>query len=388
MSDDAVRRGAGLYVHVPFCSAICPYCDFAVTTGSRAARAAFVEVLIREIELLGDAELSRALAFDTIYFGGGTPSMLEAVELERVLAALRRHLAVDEGAWISFEINPEDARPDALRAWRDLGVRTVSLGVQSFVDSELAFLGRRHSADEARAAIARAHEAAFPIVSVDLIYGLPEQEISAWSRSLGDTVETEPDHVSAYQLTVTAGTPFGVRREKGRLTELDEDEQNTFFVETHRALVEAGFEAYEVSNFARRPESRSVHNQKYWAHAPYLGIGPSAHSFDGERRWWNERSVADWAARVERGSLPVAGKETLTRRQLALEALLLGLRTSRGVELRDFQARFGVDIAALNRSTIERLVASGLATVDTESLRLTRRGWAAADRIAVELEVE
>ena len=268
----------GLYLHVPFCSAICPYCDFSVLKAGVPARKRFVEQLIAEAPLAA-REWEEARPFDTVYFGGGTPSQLPPEDLARVVDACREHLSITPGAWIFLEVNPEDVTPDACAAWLGLGVRTLSLGVQSFSDDALRFLGRRHRAEHARAAVETASAAGFPTVSVDLIFGLPGQSPEAWRRELATAAALEPGHVSCYQLTIHARTRFGVAAKRGQLSEMPEGEQAALFEITHRVLADAGYSAYEVSNFARGRDHESRHNRKYWDHTPYLGLGPSAHSF-------------------------------------------------------------------------------------------------------------
>lgn len=380
----APASGPGLYVHVPFCSAICPYCDFAVVKGSEVRRRSFVETLLAEIHLAsGDAR-----PFDTIYFGGGTPSLLAEEELARILDAARTKLGALEDAWIFLEANPEDVSPASVAAWRRLGVRTLSLGVQSFDEDELRFLGRRHSGDEARRAVELALGAGFETVSVDLIYGLPGQERTAWRRNLETAVALAPQHLSCYQLTIHEGTPFGRRLDRGLLRESPEPEQAELFVLTHELLASAGYPAYEVSNFAAGTAHRSRHNAKYWDHTSYLGLGPSAHSFDGRRRFWNEPNLSRYSARVHQGERPVAGEEALCATELALEALMLGLRTTAGLSLEAFRQRFGSDLEAINGELISELAAQGLVRVESGRLALTTRGLAIADALTARLELE
>jgi oxygen-independent coproporphyrinogen-3 oxidase len=373
----------GLYLHVPFCSAICPYCDFAVLTGGRARRARFVEHLLAETELWSGSPFAGC---DTVYLGGGTPSALLPEELARVLAAARERLGVAPDAWISLEANPDDVTPEALAAWRAMGVRTLSLGVQSFDPEALVFLGRRHDARQARESVERALAAGFDTVSIDLIYGLPEDAPgagpAAWRRTLAEATRLAPHHISCYQLTIHEGTPFGFRQARGALTELPEPAQADLFTFTHRFLAAAGWPAYEVSNFARAPEHRSRHNRKYWDHTPYLGLGPSAHSFDGARRWWNERKLPGWERRVAAGERPIAGEETLDREALALEALMLGLRTVDGVDLDVLRDRYGMNLQVGNAQLLDRLAAEGLLELSAGHLRPTLSGLAVADGLA------
>lgn len=381
----------GLYLHVPFCSAICPYCDFAVTRGGSDRRTAFVDAAIAEAGLWEGGWA--AGAFDTVYLGGGTPSLLPPAELGRLLGALRDRLPVDPRAWLTVEANPEDASPERLAALRELGVDFLSLGVQSFDPAALKFLGRRHDPEGARRAVEHALAAGFPVVSVDLIFGLPEERESpaGLRRTLEETVALAPQHVSCYQLTFHEGTPFGRGLGRGVIRELPEAEQAASYELVLEVLLAAGYEPYEVSNFARRTDGgadfRSRHNRKYWHHAPYLGLGPSAHSFDGRRRWWNERDEAAWRQRVAAGERPVAGEEVLDREEQALETLMLGLRTAEGVDLSRFRARFGVDLLERNRMLVERLAAEGFVVVEGERLRPTLRGFAVADGLPASFEV-
>jgi putative oxygen-independent coproporphyrinogen III oxidase len=371
----------GLYLHVPFCSAICPYCDFAVLTGGRERRVRFVDHLVSEIGLW-KPDASAFPEIDTIYFGGGTPSALEPGDLARVLETARENLSIEDDAWVFFEANPEDVTPESVRPWRDLGVRFLSLGIQSFDADALRFLGRRHAPEEGRRSVELAREAGFETVSVDLIYGLPDQTLEDWQRVLEEAVALEPDHVSCYQLTIHEGTPFGFRLARGKMAELPEEAQGEFFLFTHEFLRDAGIPGYEVSNFARSPEHRSRHNQKYWHHVPYLGLGPSAHSFSGTRRWWNERKLKPYEARIGTGDRPVAGSEDLAPGDLALEAVLLGLRTVDGIDLRRFHERYGMDLLEANEPLVERLVREGLLRVVGDRLSPTLAGLAVTDSLA------
>ena len=393
-------RAPGLYLHIPFCSAICPYCDFSVLRAGLPARKRFVEHLIAEVALAA-REWSDPVPFDTVYFGGGTPSLLPVEDLERVLDACRAHLALSTPApWIFLEANPEDVTPAACAAWRNLGVRTLSLGVQSFSDDALRFLGRRHSARQARAAVETAQAAGFDTVSVDLIFGLPGQTAEAWRRELAAAVALEPGHLSCYQLTIHLRTRFGVRAARGELSELPEEEQAVLFEEAYRFLADAGYSAYEVSNFARGRDHESRHNRKYWDHTSYLGLGPSAHSLvasdastlPAARRWWNELRTPRWESRVAAGARPIEGEESLGPRALATEAVLLGLRTTAGIDLDRFAARYGVELLAANEALVARLLAEGHLVLRAGPegdrwLRPTASGLAVADGMAGAFEL-
>ncbi len=384
----------GLYLHVPFCSAVCPYCDFSVLKAGVAARKRFVEHLVAEVPLAA-REWREPTPVDTVYFGGGTPSLLPADDLARVLDACRAHMALAAAPWVFLEANPEDVTPDACAAWRRLGVRTLSLGAQSFSDDALRFLGRRHDAKRARAAVGAAQAAGFDTVSVDLIFGLPGQTVEAWRSELATAVELRPEHLSCYQLTIHPRTRFGVSAARGQLSELPENEQAVLFDLSHRFLADAGYSAYEVSNFARGSDHQSRHNRKYWDHTPYLGLGPSAHSLAIEhasaspaaRRWWNELRTPRWESRVAAGERPIEGEESLGPRALANEELMLGLRTTAGIDLDGFAARYGLDLLAENDALVAGLVTEGHLFVRSSPegdrrLVPTLSGLAVADGIA------
>jgi putative oxygen-independent coproporphyrinogen III oxidase len=376
----------GLYLHIPFCSKICPYCDFAVLTGGPERKRRFADHLVHEISMWTD-ERSAFESIDTIYFGGGTPSALAPEDLARVLASARANLSIQDDARVFFEANPEDVTPESVRIWRDLGVRFLSLGIQSFDADALRFLGRRHTPEEARQSIEIAREAGFETISIDLIYGLPDQPFEIWKHTLEQAVALQPDHLSCYQLTIHEGTPFGFRLARGKMTELPEDAQGELFLFTHSFLKDAGYPGYEVSNFARSAEHRSLHNQKYWHHVPYLGVGPSAHSFSGSRRWWNEKKLGAYEMRIDAGEKPIEGSEELSRSDLALEALMLGLRTADGIDLPSFQERYGVDLVNDNEPLVERLAREGLLKVEGNILIPTLAGLAVTDSLARAFEL-
>jgi oxygen-independent coproporphyrinogen-3 oxidase len=388
----------GLYLHVPFCSSICPYCDFSVMHAASPARRLFAARLGAEAELAA-ATWRDPRPFDTVYFGGGTPSQLAPEELAHVLDACRSRLAfASPMPSVFLEANPEDVTKEACADWRALGVRTLSLGVQSFSDDMLRFLGRRHGGRQARRAVETALAAGFDTVSIDLIFGRRGQTSEDWRLDLATAVCLEPHHMSCYQLTIHPRTRFGLQAKHGRLSELPEEEQAALFDLTHRFLADAGWPAYEVSNFARSPAHQSRHNRKYWDHTPYLGLGPSAHSLSvGDagapaRRWWNERITPRWEKRIAAGERPIEAQELLGRRDLAHEALLLGLRTAAGIDLGGFRSRYGADLMAANRALVARLEDEGRIVVRPgleggTRLVPTVAGLAVADGLAAAFEL-
>jgi oxygen-independent coproporphyrinogen-3 oxidase len=367
---------AGLYLHIPFCARVCPYCDFAVRTGDRERRRRFADHLVAEIELYA----AHQRAFDTIYFGGGTPSHLEVDELGRIVEAVRRRMRLEADTRIFLEANPEDATEANVAGWRALGVDTLSLGLQSMRREGLEFLGRRHGVEAGREAVRLAREAGFRTVSIDLIYGRPGQTAEGWRAELALALELGADHISCYQLTIHQRTRFALLEKRGQLTQLAGDAQGELFELTHRLLNDAGMQGYEVSQFAASPQHRSRHNMKYWDHTPYLGLGPSAHSFDADERWWNLRRSDPWQDAIAAGRRPVEERESLDERALALEALMTGLRTYAGVELRG-RLRDG------NAALIERMEAQGLLKLEGDRLLPTLAGLAVADSLAASFDL-
>jgi oxygen-independent coproporphyrinogen-3 oxidase len=376
--------GPGLYLHIPFCTSICPYCDFAVLIGYQQRRAGFVEALIAEIRQHRDQP---QLTYDTIYLGGGTPSSIATDQLDQVLTTIRQELSLSPDPWLYLEANPEDVTPENLRAWRALGFRTISIGVQSFDDEVLSFLGRRHRAAQASKSVELARQAGFHTVSIDLIYGFAGHEPVAWRRQLDQAIALAPDHLSCYQLTLHQKTVLGRRYQRGELVELPEPVQAELFLLTHKLLNDSGFQGYEVSNFAAAPAHHSRHNRKYWDHTPYLGLGPSAHSFDGNRRWWNLRKLRHYQAAVAAGRRPRAGEEELSAEELALEEVMLGMRTCAGVDTGRVRDRYGIDLLAANTEVVSNLAQAGLLEQHGAKLVPTIAGLAVADTIAREIVI-
>ena len=317
----------GLYIHVPFCRGKCPYCAFySVPSLSLVDR--WLDAFKKEV-LLYRGRFGR---FDSIYVGGGTPSVLPAGHLESLMAHLFAHFDFEKDLEITIEANPSDLSRDMISAIGGAGFNRVNLGVQSLDDSALAFLGRGHTAKTAVAAFERLRASGFGNIGIDLIYGFRKQPLEAWLETLKKAVSLEAEHISCYQLTIEGKTVFSKREEKGELLPLTDEEERIFFIRTAEVLEAAGYLHYEVSNFARAAHFRSRHNRKYWDHTPYLGLGPSAHSFSGQKRWWNVRSIRKYCTTLEAGRFPVEGSENLTPEQIRLETLALGLRTSEGVD--------------------------------------------------------
>lgn len=340
---------------------------------------AFIASIVREMELY-EREFD---AFDTIYIGGGTPSLLTIQQLEAILCGVHQHFLILPDAEITVEINPADGDLAWYRSIKNLGVNRLHLGVQSFSDQALTFLGRRHRAADAFAAVDNTVRAGFGNFGLDLIYGIPGQDLQSWQESLACAVSLSPPHLSAYQLAIEEETPLCDSYRRGSFEIPDEDTSLAFFLETSSYLEKSGYNHYEVSNYAKSPSSKSRHNQKYWDHTPYLGLGPGAHSFKEGRRWWNHRSIESYLNNLALGTTPVAGDETLNRDDLRLETLFMSLRTAAGIDVAAFQNQYDENLPEMRRSIIESLIARGFIIVSNERILPTRRGLAVADQLAL-----
>jgi len=367
----------GLYIHIPFCLRKCAYCGFYSIT-DRSLIPDYLAALRREMALYR----GWAASFDTLYIGGGTPSILPEGDLEGLIADIRTAFTIATDAEITVEANPADITESLLASLRRFGVNRLNIGIQSFNDGILAFLGRRHNQKQAEEAIAAARRAGIENIGIDLIYGVPGQSMDVWLSTLRAAVALTPDHLSCYQLTLEEGTPLAERCSRGEVVLPEEAVQADFFCNTSKFLEENSYLHYEVSNFAR-PGRESRHNGKYWNHTHYLGLGPAAHSFDGRRRWWNHRSVKTYRENLAAGKTPVIDSELLTDEQLRLEALFLGFRTRKGVDLEGYQRRYHFDLLTEKGKMIRYLIDEGLAEIRDGFLRPTRNGMAVADSLAL-----
>jgi len=363
----------GLYIHVPFCRSKCPYCDF-YSLANTSLMSDWLNALVSEMALYKGC----FPAFDTLYLGGGTPSFLPGLRLEALVTRVRDHFAFTPDTEMSIETNPKDLTAEKIALLKALGFNRVNVGVQSFHDKELSFLGRQHNAGDAIAAVSRLRDAGFDNVGLDLIYGLPGQDMGRWFHTLETALSFEPEHLSCYQLTVEEGTVFGHMKEKGNLAPIGEDLEREFFLSTSEFLTEKGYLHYEISNFARDRERTCRHNEKYWHRVPYLGLGPSAHSFHQGRRWWNVRSVRGYCKALRDSRSPVEGQETLSPAQVHLESVALGLRTRRGCD-------FSEILNPVETKRIEELESRGFLRRDGNRVIPTREGFLVADHLPVYL---
>jgi oxygen-independent coproporphyrinogen-3 oxidase len=377
-------KPAGLYIHIPFCLRKCSYCDFySISDLSQTAR--FLAALKREMQM----NSGTPLVFDTLYIGGGTPSVLEPEAIGQIFETASRYFSIASDAEKTLEVNPGAVTLDNLSKYRKFGVNRLNIGVQSFDDDNLRFLGRLHSGRDARLSVERARRAGFDNIGLDLIFGLPGQDKSNWLSDLKQADNLEPEHLSCYMLTCESGTPLDRDVKAGRIHLAAEGMVLDLFHTAIDFLTDCSFLHYEVSNFARMtgPDSESrtsKHNLKYWSFEPYIGLGPSAHSYLEPERYWNHRSVATYVRQIEAGKSAVAGKERLTPEQMMIEAIYLGFRTTQGIDLGDFKRRFGLDFCKTFRETMAPFEKDELLIVTKTHCRLTPKGMVLLDAITAE----
>ena len=365
----------GLYVHVPFCSAICNYCNFNRGLFDAGLKEQYVAALLREIASPGDGSPA-----DTIYFGGGTPSLLEPVEVEAIVGACRRAFYVSPDAEITLEANPETVTPERLAGFRAAGVNRLSFGVQSFRDEELQRLTRLHSAARAAEAFGMARRAGFDNISLDLMMWLPQQTIPQWLESVDALIGLAPDHASLYILELYPNAPLREAMARGKWSLAPDDDAADMYLEAMGRLDAAGYEQYEISNVAR-PGRQSRHNLKYWTDGEWLGFGCGAHSTRRGVRWKNLSSTAEYIAAVASGGQLVAERRVLSVREALEEALFMGLRLARGIDVNTVNARFGVDVWDIYRRQLEQFREAGVLIYDGRLLRLSRAGMLLANEI-------
>ncbi|HXT63498.1 MAG TPA: radical SAM family heme chaperone HemW [Pyrinomonadaceae bacterium] len=369
---------AGIYIHTPFCRSRCSYCDFATGMYESAAAERYVRALTDEIS--DWHEVTAPETVDTIYLGGGTPSLLSIDQLGSLLDAVRNRFQVTDHAEVTLEINPGDggidheARLERIGAWRRLGINRASFGAQTFNDRELKLLGRTHDADDISQTFELLREAGFDNINFDLIAGLPGQTLAGWKRNLSRALDLRPEHLSLYLLDVHEGTPLYDQIARGMRPQPDEDLAAEMYAVMIEEVCAAGYQHYEISNFSL-PGFASRHNTKYWTRDAYYGFGNSAHSHDGaHRRWANERDPAKYVELTDRGDSAIVERTELTAEDARSEAIFLGLRLMRGIDLGAYRTRFGSDLRGQFNGELDRLSEAGLIEIDADLLRLTSRG--------------
>lgn len=377
---------AGIYIHIPFCERKCTYCNFNTTDYFEDLAARYIESVARETAYWGKRASTRAASVDTIFFGGGTPSIVEAGQLGSLVEACRSHFDVDQHSEVTIEINPATFDQEKLRAWRDAGINRASVGVQSFLDHELKSLSRTHTADEARRAVEALREAGFDNISLDLIAGLPEQSLADWEFNLDEALKLRPEHLSLYLLEIKPGTQLFAQIDRGQRPRPDDDLAADMYRMICDRADRSGYEHYEISNFALRSEAtdfRAKHNLKYWTGAPFYGLGCGAHSYDARTRRVNVLRTETYMQRVEAEGQAVAESNPLSDEDRAAEALFMQLRLVEGVDLGEFRSRYGLDILDRHRAELDRLTDAGLIEITAGRLKLTSRGLLLSNEVFV-----
>lgn len=370
---------AGIYIHIPFCRKLCYYCDFYHII-SHADNSVFINAVKKEAELRANYLAGNTIS--TIYLGGGTPSVFTVKEIGSILDHIRTCFMIEEGSEITIELNPDDADRDYLEGLRYTGVNRISLGVQSWRDSDLKMMNRRHNASQASEALENAIKTGFENISLDLIYGIPGMSAADWESNLDKTLSFDIKHLSAYHLTIEPGTVFHNMKEKGLLREIDEDESNTLFNILIEKTESAGFINYEISNFGK-PGYFSVHNTNYWRQVPYLGLGPSAHSFNGYSRQWNVKDIKKYIKSVNSGK-PLFEKEELDIKTRFNEYIMISLRTMWGIDLEYVENIFEKEGYDYVVNLSGKFINYGLMKQENQNLILTNQGKMISDNIITE----
>lgn len=368
---------AGIYLHIPFCKQRCTYCDFHFSTQFKSYQSRMVHAICKE---LVERKNETKEIIQTIYFGGGTPSLLEAEELQEILQTIQREYQVDPLAEITLEANPDDIVPDKLKSWNEAKVNRLSIGLQSFRAEDLAWMNRAHTAEESLRCVAWAKEAGIHQISVDLIYGLPQFSIEAWDQQIQTVIDMGVQHISAYCLTVEEKTLLEKKVEAGEIVPSSSEEQADQFQYLIQKLAQNGYEQYEISNFCL-PDNYSKHNTSYWQGKTYLGIGPSAHSFDGKTRRWNLSNNPQYMAKMEKGE-QFWEVEHLSEADRFNEKIMVGLRTKWGVSLHDLRVIH--EIPASFSQKVKEYSDKGWVCLQSDTITLTPEGKLLADWLASE----
>ncbi|MHB1922079.1 MAG: radical SAM family heme chaperone HemW [Chitinophagaceae bacterium] len=375
---------AGIYIHIPYCKQACHYCNFHFSTSLKTKKE-YLTCLIREIELqtgpgrpyLGDQQVG------SIYFGGGTPSLLGVTEIGDILDRIKKGVQIDPQAEITLEANPDDIYPEKLAGWLQCGINRLSIGVQSFSDQDLVWMNRAHQSGQALQSILEARKSGFWNISVDLIYGLPDLTDGQWQSNLRQLVHLDIPHISCYALTVEPQTALDHFIRQKKYPPIDPDKAAHQFLMMTQILLEAGYEHYEISNFAQ-PGSHSRHNSSYWEGSHYLGLGPSAHSFNGISRQWNPSNNSNYFKSLQEGELPFE-MEILSPVQQFNEMIMISLRTSRGCNLDQIKLKWGSSLAQYLEARSKKFILGGQMLLIGRTLQLTPAGKLLADGISSEL---
>jgi oxygen-independent coproporphyrinogen-3 oxidase len=374
---------ASIYIHIPFCKHKCIYCDFYSLAPSISEEYSpllddFLHALEMEIRLRAE-DLRFTEPIETIFFGGGTPSLLRPSEIEKILNLIASVFKIQSDAEITLETNPGTVNKAKLAAFRSAGINRISMGIQSFHSDELRFLTRIHTASEAKQCVQDTFAVGFENVSFDFIFSLPGQTMDAWKSNLNQAIELEPTHISCYSLIIEPQTPLFQMVQSKQVVPLDVNCEAEMYEFTIEFLASHSYMQYEISNFAKE-NFKCRHNINYWNHSGYLGFGPSAHSFWQNERWWNISDINTYIKKISERTFPLSGGEHLTETQLIEEAIFLGLRSD-GVDLENYRRRFMQDFLIEHKSTITELIQQGYAQLGSGRFRLTTKGYVLCDEI-------
>ena len=381
-----LAKSAGIYLHIPFCIVKCPYCDFYSIESEKEdldSREVFVNALITEIKNGNLIETG----ISTIYFGGGTPSMLEGKQVDRILSCLRDNFDLTEVAEITLELNPGEIDLEQLEHYKASGVNRLSMGAQSFQLEELKTLGRIHQPEDVFIAAELIGQAGFDNFNIDLMYGVPGQTLESVAENVSSAVNLKPNHISVYSLTYEKGTPFYSMKLQGTLNPIDENLEQAMSARVLEILRDSGYSRYEISNYSLEG-FESEHNSSYWNGSPYYSFGPSAHSFDGNTRWWNIRDVSSYVDKINSNESPIAGKESLNKEQLIFERIFLRLRTSSGLNIPSFETEFDLKFSEkfkeqlIEIDNMEKGGNDALYSYVDSYFRLTEKGLRYSDEIS------
>ena len=381
MGQDSSQKG--LYIHIPFCLKKCVYCDFYSVPITPNAVYEFIKNIIQEIELRAVNPPFGGFTFSTIYIGGGTPSLFTASQIDQILTAINKQFGIGNNAEITLETNPATVTEQSISDYRNLGVNRLSIGIQSFNDGELRLLGRPHSAQDGLLTYELARKAGYENINIDLIFGSPKQTLTNFDTSLNTALNLAPEHIALYELTVEQNTPLARSIERGDIIPLDADSAQRMYFRAIEKLGEQGYEHYEISNFATS-QHQCKHNIGYWRHIPYLGLGPSAHSFCNNQRSWNVKSIEKYNRMILAHDLAIEGTEELTTSQRELETIFLSLRTSEGINLQKFKKEYNIDFSDKYSSLINILTDKSekpLAILTALNFRLTSNGFSLHNEI-------
>ena len=371
---------AGLYLHIPFCRKACHYCNFHFSTDLSYVER-MVNAICDEIELTAD--YLQVDTLETIYFGGGTPSVLSPNQLNRILSKVHNHYTITNNVEVTFEANPEDLTLEYCKELKSVGINRLSVGLQSFIADDLSFMNRSHDLNQARTALQHVRLANIDQLCTDLMFGLINSNMNQWQNNLSELVKYEPDHISCYNLTIEEQTAFHKWNRQGKIKILEETLQFDQFIQAHEFLTGQGYDHYEISNFSL-PGCRSRHNSAYWDHAKYLGVGPGAHSFDGTTRSWNPSNNQKYLRSIEEGTL-TKEEEVLSDQNLYNETIMLCLRQAKGIKVSEVSTTFDNRIMQHFKLQADKLIMQGLLIDDDTHYRLGIDNWYLADHISEQL---